>query len=241
MREGAGAQGVGVHFQRSWRGVLPSLHFRSRRIPLLGLILLFVAIAAMLFGCEDAKHQANKIDGAIHAQTSTIGRAARDAQGHIANADASVVAATVDLLSGAHSELGAASKSLQTISPAAAAIDRHADRAAQLTAKVQTKLDSERDHWLGYKARVTLWTFAILSPVLFVLVFIVKTNGGGPILSAIGEIIGNAIGFVWRGIVFIAKLIFHLLTLGSSKVADITNKHYDLQHSAPSPDTSGAK
>jgi hypothetical protein len=84
MREGAGAQGVDVHFQRSWRGVLPSLHFRSRRIPLLGLILVIVAGA----GCFVARHATSPIESLPDVASGVDG-----AKAHIDSAERANVAA----------------------------------------------------------------------------------------------------------------------------------------------------
>lgn len=200
--------------------------------------LLVLVALAFFTGCASSKSQADKLNQAIHDKTEQIVQSATDASGHVADADQKLADAmgvegnpteTIELMTGARGDLGSAQQSLAPIIPAAATIDQKSDQAAAVTSKVQDKLDDERNHFVGYKGRVILWSLAGLLPIIAVVLFIIRTNGGGPILAALGQVVGSIIPMLMKGVVALAKFLMHLFTLGSLKLADITNKKYDEQ------------
>jgi hypothetical protein len=142
-------------------------------------------------------------------------------------------APTVALLSGAHRDLGKASNALIPIAPAAANISQDSTKAAEVTAGVVKKLDAERDHWVGYKGRVVLWSLAGFALALGVVVFIAKTAGGGPIIAAISEVIVTIAKAIYTYVIRpTAVFFYHLFTLGLGAFANKVNKHYDQQQVA---------
>jgi hypothetical protein len=210
---------------------------------------LFIAVIATalllnLIGCTSAGKQANAISQNIHGQTAEIVKNVNAAQTNIESADQKVLAATtqpsnppatVDLLQGAHEDLTNAKSDLEPIVPATVAIDKKATEAAVLTNKVEKKLEAERASFFSYKQRWILGILAVLAPIAGVLIFIVKTNGGGPILAAIGSLIGPVFSLVWGVIKFFLKAVYHVLTFGLAKFADLVNHHYDQQQAAKKP------
>jgi hypothetical protein len=199
------------------------------------LILIFLALT----GCKSATQQADKLNDNIQKNTVTITKAASDAQADIASADQKVATATtqpgnpvatVTLLNGAHGDLGNAAKHLAPIAPAAANISQDSTKAAAVTAKTEQKLVAERDHWVGYKGRVLLWSLAGFALALGVIVFIAKTAGGGPIIAAISEVVLTVVKAIYAYVLRpIGVFFYHLFTLGLGAFANKVNKKYDEQ------------
>jgi hypothetical protein len=212
----------------------------------IGIALLFILLA-MLVACTSPGcgmlHQSKAVNTAIKADTASIDKSVKAAQVHIGSADEKVLSATtqpgnppltVSLLGGAHKDLSAAQKDLSPVAPALKSVEKKADEQAQITDKAIKQRDAERDHWIGYKGRVLLWSLAGLLPLLAIVLFIIRTNGGGPILLALGEVAGNCLSFAWAFIRAIPFFLVHLFTLGSLKLADLTNKHYEQQQTSVS-------
>ncbi len=200
----------------------------------------FVLIAAaLLIGCQAApKEKASSLRQSTVEQTEKINVAVDGAQAHIANADKAVQVAatqpanppvTTKALTTAHSELGAAAISLAPIRPAVSTIQSNAVKAEQVTVKAVDDLKAEQNHWLGGKARKALTiggiAFGSIALVFGILVFIVKTAGGGPIMQAFGMIGGDIIAIFWTYLLKpIGVFIYHVCTLGLAKLADLVNK-----------------
>jgi hypothetical protein len=93
--------------------------------------------------------------------------------------------------------------------------------------KAKTELKEEKNHWLGYKTRMTLWVLLALLPVFAVVVFAVKVAGGGPLLEVVGEVTANFFRLLGRGIRAILTSIFHLGSLGAAKLANKVNQRWE--------------
>jgi hypothetical protein len=195
-------------------------------------------------GCTSATDTANRINSDIHATTVTIVHSATQAKQHIADADGKLAAATTqsanppattELVIGARGDLALAQQSLAPIASAAAHIEKKSDEAAAVTKKAVDETNKVKSGW-GYRVQrfvhLTFWTLVIAAPILAVGVFAIRTNGGGPLTAALGEIAGNIIRAAWAVVKFVGRALFHLVTLGAGKLADITNKHYDQQQFA---------
>lgn len=195
--------------------------------------------AALLIGCQAApKQTASALRKSTVDQTEKINVAVDGAQAHIAKADKAVQVAstqpanppvTAAALTTAHSELGAAAIALTPIRPATATIQVNAVKAEQVTVKAVDALAAEQNHWLGAKARKALTiggiAFGSVALVFGILVFIIKTAGGGPIMQAFGQIGGDIIAIFWTYLLKpIGVFIYHVCTLGLAKLADIVNK-----------------
>lgn len=206
-------------------------------------------LGSVLVGCPSIERAANDINRDIHSETGKIKDAAQSAQTKVAVADANVQAAatqpsnppeTVALLSKAHANLQGASKDLSTITPAANNIEAKSSQAVALTSKVQQKLDEERDHLVGYKGRVILWTLFGLSITAAIAAFIIRTIGLAPIAGAAGEIFGNVFGGLWKNTKSGARFLWHFFTLGAMPAADAVNKHYDQLEAKKKADAASA-
>lgn len=141
-------------------------------------------------------------------------------------------------LEAAHTETTATTSALLPVHVATANINTNAVAAAQVTATVQTSLDKERNHIVGYKARVWIRNISIgfgcFALIAGIVVFISKTAGFGPVMSVLGDVGGGVLKPVgaflvsaWNKMVSWAKVvgtwIYHISTLGLGKLADLVN------------------
>lgn len=186
-------------------------------------------------GCASFSDTADIYRHQIQQQTAQIANAATSAQAHISSADAHVAAAatqptnppkTNELLQGARLEMSAAQVSLATIAPAAAVIDDRSAAAAKLTAVVENKLDAERNHWIGYKGRVTFGILGALSVISFIAILIIRTNGAGPILATLAQICAAIYTRIFKPV---GIYLFHSFTLFAFPLADRVNANWDKQ------------
>lgn len=77
-------------------------------------------------------------------------------------------------------------------------------------------LTKERDHWLGYKSRVLLWSVLGGFIVIVIIAAVLQVAGGGAIITMIGSAIESFLELCGPVLEGIFTWSFHTITLGSA-------------------------
>jgi hypothetical protein len=218
-------------------GVFPRIH----RVEICAVLLPFVLGILCLGGgggCANLNKKAARLNADTHKQTAAIKSSTQQAVGYIDSAAGKVRSATTQpgvpakvttTLNSAGEDLGKAKQSLAPIPGAVNQINDNSDRQEATTAAAVAETKKVKQSW-GYRIEEFVkFGLPILLVVGAIVAFIIKTNGASPLFAAFGEIAGDVVSALWSGIKFLGTALLHLFTLGSLKLADKVNEHYDAQ------------
>jgi hypothetical protein len=182
-----------------------------------------VSLLLMFGGCQLGSTQSDGIYTIVKDDNVAVQTHIDSAHSKVTDADHKISAAatqpgnpatTDTLLNGAHTELSDAGDDLNAVKPLLSDVNNQSQKQSDLTKNAETKLAKERDHWIGYKGRVALWSLAGILFVLGAVYLFATFAGAGPLASAVtGVVARGAAGLInLAETVYVA--IFHVVTLG---------------------------